>query len=171
MNAVLTETSTLLLAGIVEESVADGPGIRFTIFTQGCPRSCPGCQNPETQPTCGGVKTSLREILERIDENPLLSGVTFSGGEPFLQAGPLAELARECHARHLHVMVYSGYCYEELVSTHREDWDALLAETDILVDGPYVESKRSLALLFRGSSNQRLIDVPRSLALGRVVEE
>ncbi len=87
----------LQLAGIIEESVVDGPGIRFVIFTQGCPRSCPGCQNPETQPTCGGYPMPIETILEMIRSNPLLRGVTFSGGEPFLQAGPLAELAKEVH--------------------------------------------------------------------------
>ncbi|MBR2680013.1 MAG: anaerobic ribonucleoside-triphosphate reductase activating protein [Exiguobacterium sp.] len=151
------------LAGIIEESVVDGPGVRFVIFTQGCPRSCPGCQNPETQSTCGGYSMQIDRILEMIRSNPLLRGVTFSGGEPFMQAGPLAELAKEVHQMGLSVMVYSGYRYEDLVAGDRTDWNALLSETDVLVDGPYVESQRSLALLFRGSANQRLIDVPKSL--------
>ena len=151
------------LAGIIEESVVDGPGVRFVIFVQGCPRSCPGCQNPETQPTCGGYQMPIDRIVDMVRSNPLLRGVTFSGGEPFLQAGALAELAEEIHRMGLSVMVYSGYRYEELVNSDREDWHALLAETDVLVDGPYVESQRSLALLFRGSANQRLINVPESL--------
>jgi len=165
----LGNVANLRLAGIVDESIVDGPGVRFTIFTQGCHRACPGCHNPETQSFSGGFEIGIDEILQMIDRNPLLAGVTFSGGEPFLQASPLAELAIECHARQLSVMAYSGYRFEELLDGSRADWRDLLGQIDILVDGPYMESERSLALRFRGSRNQRIIAVPESLRNGTVV--
>lgn len=170
-SGLTTGTGTVRIAGRAEESITDGPGIRFVLFTQGCPRACPGCHNPETQSLEGGTDVSIGSILRQIESNPLLSGVTFSGGEPFLQAKPLAELARACRRLGLHVMVYSGYLFEELAASENPDWIALLRVTDTLVDGPYIQSKRSLALRFRGSSNQRILDVRRSLAAGRGIEE
>ena len=149
----------LRVSGIVEESVVDGPGIRFVVFTQGCPHHCKGCHNPQTHDPAGGRVTDTREILERFAENPLLSGITFSGGEPFLQPGPLCVIAREVKNLGKNVVTYTGYVFEELLSRTADPMVArLLALTDILIDGPYVEALRDLSLQYRGSRNQRILD-------------
>ncbi len=160
----------LRIAGRVGDSIVDGPGLRYALFTQGCPRACPGCHNPQTQPLEGGEETTVEAILAEIDANPLLDGVTFSGGEPFLQAAALAELAREIKKRNLNLAAYTGYLWEELLATNNPAWNALLAELDVVVDGPFVQALRSWTLKFAGSSNQRFIDVQHSLQEGRVVE-
>ncbi|MDR1492591.1 MAG: anaerobic ribonucleoside-triphosphate reductase activating protein [Planctomycetaceae bacterium] len=149
--------SKIRIAGVVPESITDGPGVRFTIFTQGCPRRCPGCHNPQTHDPNGGYEIDADEILARIKNNPLLDGVTFSGGEPFLQASPLADLAQRLRELDLTVVTYTGYRYEELLAANRPDWLALLNETDILIDGPFMQEQTPATLLFRGSSNQRVI--------------
>ena len=152
---------TLRVAGLVEDSIVDGDGFRFTIFVQGCKRCCPNCQNPETQPLEGGHEETLAELLQKIRLNPLLTGVTFSGGEPFLQPAPLAALARAVHALGLDVWSYSGFTLDELLARAEKDkaTAALLNEIDVLVDGPYEEAERDLTLHFRGSRNQRVIDM------------
>ncbi|MDR2643745.1 MAG: anaerobic ribonucleoside-triphosphate reductase activating protein [Planctomycetaceae bacterium] len=145
------------VSGFIEESVVDGPGIRFVVFTQGCQRFCPDCHNPQTHDLQGGTEVTIGEILAKIDSNPLLDGVTFSGGEPFLQAKALAELAECCHARKLSVVVYTGFYYEELLANpDNRDWQELLNQTDILIDGPFERDKKTIEIAFRGSSNQRL---------------
>lgn len=161
----------LRIAGILDESVVDGDGVRLTVFTQGCAHRCRGCQNPETQPMEGGDVIDTEKILEEVTENPLLTGVTFSGGEPFLQPAPLADLAKQLHARGLDVWSYSGYTLEELQARAQADraTRALLAEVDVLVDGPYEEAERDLTLHFRGSRNQRVIDMQKTRKAGRVV--
>ena len=161
----------LRIAGILDESVVDGDGVRLTVFTQGCAHRCRGCQNPETQPMEGGWIIDTGKILTEVAANPLLTGVTFSGGEPFLQPAPLAELAKKLHARGLDVWSYSGYTLEELQARAQADkaTRALLAEVDVLVDGPYEESQRDLTLHFRGSRNQRVIDMKKTRKAGRIV--
>lgn len=162
---------TLRISGIVSESIVDGPGIRYVIFTQGCPHHCPGCHNPQTHDFQGGRLADWEEILGAIKENPLLGGVTFSGGEPFAQPGALAELAREVKGMGRHLMVYSGYTYERLLEMGKEDpaIGELLALADMLVDGPYVEALRDLTLQYRGSSNQRVIDLKKTRESGEIV--
>ena len=161
----------LRIAGILDESVVDGDGVRLTVFVQGCAHRCRGCQNPETQPMEGGHIIDTAKILAEVAENPLLTGVTFSGGEPFLQPAPLAELAKAIHQRGLDVWSYSGYTLEELQERAEKDkaTRALLKELDVLVDGPYEEDRRDLTLHFRGSRNQRVIDMKKTSATGRVV--
>ncbi|MBO7726014.1 MAG: anaerobic ribonucleoside-triphosphate reductase activating protein [Thermoguttaceae bacterium] len=150
-------TDTILVAGIEPESITDGPGVRFVVFTQGCTHDCPGCHNPETHALSGrGTPMTVDELYARIAADPLVSGVTFSGGEPLLHAGPLSKLAKKCRADGKNVIVYTGYLYEQILEAANPDWNALLAETDILIDGPYVEAERSLAIHFRGSRNQRV---------------
>ena len=152
-----TPTDDILVAGIEPESITDGPGVRFVVFTQGCPHHCPGCHNPETHALTGrGERMTVDELFDRIVADPLVSGVTFSGGEPFLHARALAKLAKMCREAGKTVMVYTGYLYEKLREAKNPDWDALLAEADILVDGPYLEKERSLDICFRGSRNQRV---------------
>ena len=149
----------LRIAGIVDDSVVDGDGMRLTIFTQGCPHHCTGCHNPNTHSFDGGHDADTDDILAQVKANPLLSGVTFSGGEPFMQPSPLIKLARDIHAQGLDIWSYSGFTLDELLAKHNPAIDALLQEIDVLVDGRYEDSKRDLTLCFRGSSNQRVIDV------------
>ena len=151
----------LNIAGIVDDSIVDGDGCRLTGFVQGCHRRCHGCQNPETQPMEGGRRIDTADILAKVKANPLLAGVTFSGGEPFLQPAPLAALARAVHALGLDVWSYSGFTLDELLARAEKDkaTAALLNEIDVLVDGPYEEAERDLTLHFRGSRNQRVIDM------------
>ncbi|HIU26200.1 MAG TPA: anaerobic ribonucleoside-triphosphate reductase activating protein [Candidatus Copromorpha excrementigallinarum] len=166
----MKEKNTLRLAGIVRESIVDGPGIRFTVFCQGCPHGCQGCHNPETHDFSGGKEVSLEKILQEIDKDPLLAGVTFSGGEPFCQAGSFARLAELVKERGLSVTVFSGYTYEALTEAAEKDREVrrLLELTDILIDGPYVEEERDLTLQFRGSGNQRIIDMEQTRKTGTV---
>ena len=162
-------SALLRVAGTVDDSVVDGDGLRFAIFVQGCPRRCRGCQNPETHDFNGGYLTSTDELLAEIKKNPLLTGVTFSGGEPFAQPGPLACLAQACHALGLDVWSYTGYTLEALQHKHDPKIDSLLAEIDVLVDGDYQEELRDLTLCFRGSRNQRVIDMQKTRKQRRIV--
>ena len=165
------EKKSIRIAGVVKESIVDGPGIRFVVFCQGCPHHCPGCHNAVTHDFDGGYDCGVETILKAIDENPLLSGVTFSGGEPACQPEGFADLALGVKARNLDIIMYSGYTFEELLEkAEREKPLAdLLSLVDILVDGRYLESERDLTLLFRGSRNQRVIDVPSSLKQRKAV--
>ena len=167
----MDEYPRLRIAGIEPESFVDGPGIRMTIFTQGCHHNCPGCQNPQTHDFNGGHYIEIEEILDMIEENPLLDGITFSGGDPMDQAAALIPLAREIKERGMNLVIFTGYTYErlmELTQEHPEMFE-LLTFADILIDGPFILAKRSLELKFRGSSNQRIIDVQESLSQGHVV--
>ena len=143
----------------------------MTIFTQGCNHHCPGCQNPQTHDFNGGHFIEIDEILSMIDENPLLDGITFSGGDPMDQAAALVPLAREIKERGMNLVIFTGYTYERLMelSHERPDMFELLTFADILIDGPFILAKKSLELKFRGSSNQRIIDVQKSLVEGFVV--
>ncbi len=168
----------LQIGGIVRESIVDGPGIRMTVFTQGCTHACPGCHNQQLQPFEGGTAMTVSEILGQATDNPLLDGITLSGGEPFQQAAGCAALAGAASAAGLSVMAYSGYPFEELLAgasaangsaAGQTGWRELLSHLDILVDGPFILAQRDLLLRFRGSSNQRLLDVPASLKAGTAV--
>ena len=157
----MKKADSIRLAGIVRESIVDGPGIRFTVFCQGCPHACEGCHNPETHDFAGGKDISIERLLEEIDKDKLLAGVTFSGGEPFCQAEAFACLGRGVKERGLNITVFSGYTLEELqdMAVQRADVRELLELTDILIDGPFINELRDLTLQFRGSSNQRVIDM------------
>ena len=166
-----TDDITISLYGTADDSIVDGPGIRFTVFTQGCVHRCPGCHNPAAQPFEGGTPSSVDELWAQIEANPLLTGITLSGGEPFYQAAALVELARRARAKGLTVWAYSGYLYEDLLAGIPSGAAVhLLEQVDVLVDGPFIEGLKSLDLHWRGSSNQRLIDVAESLKTGQVVE-
>ena len=147
----------------------DGPGLRYVIFTQGCPHHCPGCHNPQTHDFQGGKDADTDQILEQIFDNPLTSGVTFSGGEPFVQADALVPLAEVIKARGKHLMIYTGYLLEELQAMDRPGVRRLLELADILVDGPYIEEQRDLTLQYRGSANQRVIDLNKSRERGEII--
>ena len=157
------------IAGTVNDSIVDGPGYRYTIFAQGCPHHCPGCHNPETHPFEGGKTVDTQTIIDQFRENPLLDGITLSGGDPLCQPEPCLELARAAHACRLNVWAYTGYTWEALQQENDPACMALLKELDVLVDGPFIQAQKSLELKFCGSRNQRLINVPQSLQKGEVV--
>jgi anaerobic ribonucleoside-triphosphate reductase activating protein len=157
------------IANTISDSIVDGPGLRFTVFTQGCPHRCPGCHNPETHEVAGGREVPLEELIARMGSNPLTQGLTLSGGDPFLQAEECARLARAAHGMGLNVWSYTGYTYERLLELEDPGQLALLEETDVLVDGPFVLAFKSYAAKFRGSTNQRLIDMKKTRAAGQVV--
>ena len=160
----------LRIADLVNDSIVDGPGIRFTIFTQGCPHHCPGCHNPQTHDSHGGQWVDIDAIYQKIAANPRLEGLTLSGGDPFDQPAPLAALCARVRTLGLNIWAYTGYTWEALQARPADDpVHALLAQLDVLVDGPFILAQRSLEIPFRGSTNQRLIDVPRSLTKGAPV--
>jgi anaerobic ribonucleoside-triphosphate reductase activating protein len=162
----------LRIAGTVNDSIVDGPGIRFTVFVQGCPHNCKGCHNPQTHDFEGGTVTTTEELLEKIKGNPLLDGVTFSGGEPFCQAEALADLGREIKKLGLDIITYTGYTFEKLFEERDQNyWGDLLAVTDYLIDGPFILEQKDWEIKFRGSSNQRYIDCQESLKNGKVIEK
>lgn len=154
----------LRIAGIVEESIVDGPGIRYVIFTQGCTHDCPGCHNLESHPMEGGITITHDQILQEIKSNSLLSGVTFSGGEPTLQLESVLTLALRIKAETgLNIYLYSGFTVEQLMRNPKAK--ELIETIDVLIDGPYIEELRDpLELKFKGSSNQRTIDTKKYLA-------
>ena len=163
--------NTIRMAGVVRESIVDGPGLRMAVFCQGCPHGCPGCHNQETHDFAGGYDCEIEKIVQAVKADPLLDGVTFSGGEPFCQPEAFFNLALALKELRpdLNLMAYSGYTYEELTAMHSEGVDRLLAIIDYLVDGPFILAERDLTLLFRGSANQRVIDMNRTRAEGAVV--
>ncbi len=156
------------ISNTISDSIVDGPGLRFTVFTQGCPHGCPGCHNPATHNPQGGEEVTVEELTARLFRNPLTDGLTLSGGEPFAQAEECAALARVAKGRGLSVWTYTGYFYEHLLAGQNPAWKALLEATDVLVDGPYLEGEKSYAALYRGSENQRLIDLNATRASGHI---
>ncbi|MBQ8623455.1 MAG: anaerobic ribonucleoside-triphosphate reductase activating protein [Oscillospiraceae bacterium] len=159
------------IAGKTAESIVDGPGIRYTLYVQGCPHHCEGCHNPQTHDFLGGYDADTDEILKDILENPLLDGVTFSGGEPFCHAKALAQLGKKIKSSGLGIMAYSGYTIEYLISHANQEncYMDLLSVLDYLVDGPFIISLKSYEAKFRGSTNQRIIDVKKTLESKTVV--
>ena len=158
----------LNLCGIVSDSIVDGPGIRTTFFAQGCPHHCPGCHNPETWEFEGGTPMETAQLVQIVRSNPLCRGVTFSGGEPFAQPEGFAELAEALKSEGYEIASYTGYTFEQLLNGS-EAQQKLLKLVDVLIDGAYIQSQRSLELSFRGSANQRILDLPVSLASGQAI--
>ncbi|MDD4169133.1 MAG: anaerobic ribonucleoside-triphosphate reductase activating protein [Desulfotomaculaceae bacterium] len=159
------------VAGLISESIVDGLGIRFVVFAQGCRHNCPGCHNPETHSFTGGHLVDINSILLEMRDNRLLDGITLSGGEPFEQAAAFAELARKAKAFGYNVMTYTGYTYERILEgmNERAGWANLIKHTDILVDGKFEQARKSLLLPFRGSANQRIIDVNESFRTNKII--
>lgn len=168
----MSEGNSLRVFGLVPDSIVDGPGLRYGVFVQGCTHACPGCHNPESQPAGGGTAYEIDAIFDDIAANRLIQGVTFSGGEPFEQPEACAALARRLKDAGYNVWAYSGYTFEDLCAQApgRPAVADFLACIDVLVDGPFVESLRSYELEWRGSSNQRILDMPKTLAVGEPVE-
>jgi anaerobic ribonucleoside-triphosphate reductase activating protein len=152
----------LRIAGTAKYSDNEGPGLRYTVFLQGCSRNCEGCHNMDSHDYDGGTAVSADKILQEIEALEYLQGVTFSGGEPLDQTAALVPLLARLKQKGYHICLYTGYTYEEIIA------DTVKLEaiklTDLLIDGPYIQSKRSVSLKYRGSENQRLIDVQKSLA-------
>ena len=163
--------SVIRLFGLVTDSIVDGPGFRVSIFTQGCPHHCECCHNPGSHDPKAGKEWTLDEVEKKFTGNPLLDGITLTGGEPFQQPAACAELARRAHQKGLNVWSYSGYTYEKLRELAKQDEgvNALLSEIDVLVDGPFRLKERSLELLYCGSKNQRIIDMKKTRETGEAV--
>lgn len=157
------------VCGIEPESIVDGPGFRYVLFVQGCPHRCEGCHNPESHDFNAGYDMTVGEVYAEIKQNPHLHGITLSGGEPFSQPDALLELVRLVRADGMDVMSYSGYTYEELLAMRNPAVDGILDELSILVDGRFELDKRNLTLRYRGSENQRVIDMKKTRETGDVV--
>lgn len=158
------------VTGIVKESIVDGPGIRYVIFAQGCKHHCPGCHNPHTHPFDGGYMVDINTILKEIASNPLLDGVTFSGGDPLEQGEEFLDLTKRIKtSSNLTIMIYTGYTYESILQSNKPPWGELLDLCDILVDGPFIEEEKDYHLVFKGSKNQRIIDLQESKREGRII--
>lgn len=155
-------------AEIIDESVVDGLGIRVTAFLQGCPRRCEACHNPQLLPMKGGIQTSERELAELLlsKVTPLHKGITFSGGDPLAQPDALLKVIFFIKRRNprLNIWVYTGFVFDEIKHL------PVMSLIDVLVDGPFILAQKNLSLPFRGSSNQRIINVPASLKSGKLIE-
>ena len=159
------------LSGIAYESLVNGPGIRRVFFSQGCKHNCEGCFNPDTHDFNGGEDRDMDELIEEVEDNPMLKGITFSGGDPFERAEEFAYMARCFKAQGLNIWSYTGYTYEFIMNSldSRPEWGEFLKYIDILVDGRFEEDKKDETIRFRGSNNQRIIDVQESMNTGVVV--
>lgn len=155
------EDLPIRLFGVVRESIVDGPRLRYVIFVQGCPHKCYNCHNPESHAYGGGKLTTTAKLWNDIRKNPLIKGLTFSGGEPFLWGHELYLIAKKASERGLDIMTYSGFTYEQLLKKSETEPSVheLLSVTNYLVDGRYMDDRRDLSLRFRGSTNQRILDV------------
>lgn len=159
------------IAGVEKESIVDGPGIRYVLFMQGCPHKCRGCHNPQTHDFYGGKVVSTDNIIEDIlSEKKYIDGITISGGEPLVQPEACIEIIKAAKKVGLHVIVYTGFTWEYIWSKGSCEQRLAVHMADAVVDGPFIEQLKSYNIKFRGSTNQRLIDVRASIALGEVVE-
>jgi len=152
------------------DSIVDGFGIRTVIWTQGCSHNCPGCHNPSTHSFKEGFLKDINELKQELEQLQFQDGVTFSGGDPFFQPKECAELASFIHGIGMNIWCYTGFTFEELLESSNKNIKNFLEQIDILVDGKFEISKRNLDLKFRGSSNQRIIDVKESLKQKKVIE-
>lgn len=147
------------------DSVVDGEGIRSVLWTQGCSHNCLGCHNPNTHSFKEGSLVEIEDIFKQIDELEDQDGLTLSGGDPMYQIEPCLEIAKYCHTKGLNIWCYTGFTYEELLNMSKNNSKLLefLKNIDILVDGPFMIDKKSMDTVFRGSTNQRIIDLQKSL--------
>ena len=161
----------LLAADLQSDSIVDGPGLRTVIWTQGCLHHCKGCQNPQTWSFDGGGLVPVKEVLKEIDKLEYQTGLTFSGGDPMYQPYSCNEIAKYAKKKGLNIWVYTGFTFEELMDMSIKDsiYKDFLSNVDVLVDGRFILEERDLSLLFRGSRNQRLIDIPKTLETGNIV--
>lgn len=161
----------LRIASIVKDSIVDGPGIRLVVFTQGCVHNCPGCHNPNTHDLAGGYNIEIEDIVSMLKDNPIYDGVTLSGGDPFEQPIECTKLIwriKDLNPKYT-IWTYTGYTYEQIKSAENYLWDLLFQNSDVVVDGPFIESLKSYDLKFKGSSNQRIIDTKKTLSSDSIV--
>ena len=160
-----------LAAPLQSDSVVDGYGVRTVIWTQGCSHNCPFCHNPSTHDFGGGKEFELKEIFKELDELENQDGITLSGGDPLYQIEPVLEIAKYAKNIGLSVWCWTGFTYEEVLEMGKKNnsYLELLKYLDVLVDGPFIQAKKDLNLLFRGSSNQRLINMPATLKSGKII--
>lgn len=159
------------LAGIAYESLVNGPGMRRVFFSQGCKHNCKGCFNQDTHDFNGGEDRDMDELIGDVLSNPMIKGVTFSGGDPFERANEFAYMAKKFKESGINVWSFTGYTYEYIIShfDKRPGWKELINNLDVLVDGRFEEKKKEEGLKFRGSSNQRIIDIVQSLKNSKVI--
>lgn len=154
----------LRVLDIVDGTTVDGVGLRTSIYFAGCPHHCEGCHNPQSWDAGGGYEISIDDLVSRVVENEL--DVTFSGGDPLLQIVPLTELARRIKETGKNIWCYTGYTFENIISS--PSLSSILQYVDVIVDGRFIQSQRNISLHFRGSENQRVIDVKKSVT-GEIV--
>lgn len=159
------------LSGIAFESLVNGPGLRRVIFAQGCIHNCKGCFNPDTHDMQGGQMMDMDKIINDVKSNPMIRGITFSGGDCLEQADKFAYMAKKFKELGLNIWCYTGYTYEYILENKDEriGWSELLNSIDVLIDGKFEENKGDMSLRYKGSSNQRIIDVKESLKNDRIV--
>ncbi|HHU24584.1 MAG: anaerobic ribonucleoside-triphosphate reductase activating protein [Bacilli bacterium] len=158
------------IAGVIKESIVDGPGIRFVVFTQGCPFNCPGCHNTNTHDFLGGKLIDIKTIIEDIKRQKMLRGLTISGGEPLMQTEACLEIVKGVKPFLTDIIVYTGFTWEEICNQlpTNPQLTELLHQIDYLIEGRYLETERDLSLKYRGSRNQRIIDVAKTLEIGKI---
>lgn len=156
---------------IEKDSIVNGEGIRAVIWTQGCPHNCKGCHNPETHSFDGGVLVDIEDIKKTIDTLEVQDGITFSGGDPMIQSEACSEIAKYCKGKGLNIWCYTGFTYEQLLKLAKTNKSIMefLENIDILVDGKFVLEEKSYDVVFRGSKNQRIIDVQESLLTKKTI--
>ena len=159
-----------LASDLQEDSIVDGLGIRTVIWTQGCSHNCPSCHNPSTHDFSGGEEVELDDVIYRLENLVGQDGVTFSGGDPMFQPKQCAVLARKVHDLNMNVWAYTGFTYEQLLNSKNKDILDYLNNIDVLIDGKFDISKKSMDIRFRGSTNQRVIDVKKSLNQNKIIE-
>lgn len=150
-----------LAADLQMDSIVDGEGIRTVIWTQGCPHHCKGCHNPETWAYDQGIEVDVEEVKKELSQLEGQDGITLSGGDPLEQVDACIEICKHAKKLGMNVWCYTGYLYEEVQNDPEKK--KILPYIDVLVDGPFILEERSLDLYFKGSRNQRVIDVPESL--------
>lgn len=154
------------------DSIVDGPGLRMVIWTQGCIHNCKDCHNPQTHDLCGGYEVETNDIIDKIKSLKLQKGITLSGGEPFLQPEALEEISKEAKNSRLDIWAYTGFTFEQLLDKKNPSYFKnlnLLKQIDILVDGKFMINRKDISLKFRGSSNQRIINVQQSLKYKQII--
>lgn len=157
------------VAGFSKESITDGTGIRYVVFTQGCKHGCIGCHNPDTHDMDGGSLFKVETIVNEIKSMDYLDGVTLSGGDPMFQTEGCLKLIQSIKEETgLNIWIYTGFKFETLLKSKDNNVQKILELVDVIVDGPFVKEKRDLSLRFRGSTNQRVIDVKESLKTGEI---
>ncbi|MDO5569855.1 MAG: anaerobic ribonucleoside-triphosphate reductase activating protein [Bacteroidales bacterium] len=166
-NSSVKDKNLISIMKIVEDTIVDGPGFRVSIYSAGCSHHCKNCHNPQSWNINNGTLYSLDNVLERILSTPL--NVTFTGGDPFFQIDAFTVLAKKIKQQsNKNIWCYTGYLFEDILND--EVLNRMLPFIDVLVDGRFVDEEKDMDLLFRGSKNQRIIDVKKSLTENNVVE-